>query len=100
MARKSLLQRHFKRTLLVKRYAKKRQILLNEISNENSFEKIIKLQYQLQKLPRDSSPTRLRKRCWKTGRSRGIYKDFGVSRHVLREMSNEGILPGLTKSSW
>lgn len=100
MARKGLLQRSIKRTNLVKKYANKRQILLNEINNETSFEKITALQKQLQKLPRDSSPTRLRNRCWKTGRSRGIYKDFGLSRHVLREMCNDGLIPGLLKSSW
>ena len=100
MARKSLLQRHLKRTLLVKKYAKKRQILLNEISNATSLEKKNNLERKLQRLPRDSSSTRLRNRCWKTGRGRGIYKDFGLSRHVLREMGNEGLIPGLMKSSW
>ena len=100
MARKSLLQRHLKRTLLVKKYAKKRQILLNEISNATSLEKKNNLERQLQRLARDSSSTRLRNRCWKTGRGRGIYKDFGLSRHVLREMGNEGLIPGLMKSSW
>jgi len=100
MARKGLLQRHLKRTLLVKKYAKKRQILLNEIDNAASFEEKSNLQRKLQRLPRDSSSTRLRNRCWKTGRGRGIYKDFGLSRHVLREMGNEGLIPGLMKSSW
>ena len=100
MARKGLLQRHLKRTLLVKKYAKKRQILLNEIDNAASFEEKSNLQRKLQRLPRDSSSTRLRNRCWKTGRCRGIYKDFGLSRHVLREMGSEGLIPGLMKSSW
>ena len=100
MARKGLLQRHLKRTLLVKKYAKKRQILLNERDNASSFEEKSNLQRKLQRLPRDSSSTRLRNRCWKTGRGRGIYKDFGLSRHVLREMGNEGLIPGLMKSSW
>ena len=100
MARKGLLQRHLKRTLLVKKYAKKRQILLNERDNASSFEEKSNLQRKLQRLPRDSSSTRLRNRCWKTGRGRGIYKDFGLSRHVSREMGNEGLIPGLMKSSW
>jgi small subunit ribosomal protein S14 len=100
MARKSLIQRHLKRTFLVKKYKKKREILLSEISNANSFEEKTKFQRQLQRLPRDSSSIRLRNRCWKTGRSRGVYKDFGLSRHVLREMGNEGLVPGLLKSSW
>ena len=100
MARKGLLQRHLKRTLLVKKYAKKRNVLLNEINSAESFEEKIKLQRQLQRLPRDSSATRLRNRCWKTGRSRGVYKDFGLSRHVLREMCNAALVPGLKKASW
>ena len=100
MARKSVIQRHLKRKSLVSKYTTKRNILKNEIKTETTFKKITELQRQLQRLPRDSSPTRLRNRCWKTGRSRGIYKDFGLSRHVLREMSAEGLIPGLTKSSW
>ena len=100
MARKSLLQRHLKRIKLVKKYQTKREILKNEIKVEPSFEKVVQIQRQLQRLPRDSSTTRLRNRCWKTGRSRGVYKDFGLSRHVLREMSSDGLIPGLTKSSW
>lgn len=100
MARKSLLQRHLKRIELVKKYQTKREILKNEIKIEPSFEKVVQIQRQLQRLPRDSSTTRLRNRCWKTGRSRGVYKDFGLSRHVLREMSSDGLIPGLTKSSW
>ena len=100
MARKSLLQRHLKRIKLVKKYQTKREILKNEIKVEPSFEKVVQIQRQLQRLPRDSSTTRLRNRCCKTGRSRGVYKDFGLSRHVLREMSSDGLIPGLTKSSW
>ena len=100
MARKSLLQRHLKRTALVKKYSIARQVLINEIRNTNSFEKKNQLERKLQRLPRDSSSTRLRNRCWKTNRSRGIYNDFGLSRHVLREMAHEGLIPGLTKSSW
>ena len=55
---------------------------------------------QQQKLPRNSAPSRQRNRCWVTGRSRAFYKDFGLSRHVLREMAHEGTIPGLKKSSW
>ena len=55
---------------------------------------------KFEQIPRNSSPTRHRNRCWVTGRSRGFYKDFGLSRHVLREMGNEGLIPGFKKSSW
>ena len=54
----------------------------------------------MEALPRNSAPSRHRNRCWVTGRSRAFYKDFGLSRHVLREMAHEGNIPGLTKSSW
>jgi small subunit ribosomal protein S14 len=100
MARKGLLQRQIKREQLVLKYAKKRQILLSEVYHATSYEKCTQLQRQLQRLPRDSSATRLRNRCWKTGRGRGVYKDFGLSRHVLREMCNDGLVTGLVKSSW
>ena len=54
----------------------------------------------MERLPNNSAPSRGRNRCWVTGRSRGFYRDFGLSRHVLREMGNEGLIPGLKKSSW
>ena len=50
--------------------------------------------------PGNSLPIRLKNRCWKTGRSRGFYRDFGLSRHVLREMAHECLLPGVIKASW
>jgi small subunit ribosomal protein S14 len=55
---------------------------------------------KIQQLPRNSSKIRIRNRCWKTGRPRGFYRDFGISRHVLREMAHQCLLPGVTKSSW
>jgi len=54
----------------------------------------------MESVPRNSAPSRHRNRCWVTGRSRAFYKDFGLSRHVLREMAHEGSIPGLTKASW
>ena len=51
-------------------------------------------------MPPNSLPVRLRNRCWKTGRSRGVYRDFGLSRHVIREMAHQCLLPGLIKASW
>ena len=49
----------------------------------------------MEKIPRNSSATRHRNRCWVTGRSRGFYRDFGLSRHVVREMAHEGLIPAL-----
>ena len=54
----------------------------------------------LEKLPRDSNPIRVRNRCNLTGRPRGYYRKFGLSRIALREMANKGIIPGVTKASW
>ena len=58
------------------------------------------LHLELQKLPRNSSPTRLHNRCQQTGRPHAYYRDFGLSRHNLREMAHKGLLPGVTKASW
>ena len=66
----------------------------------NLYEETLELQENLQKFPRNSLPIRIKNRCWKTGRSRGYYRDFGLSRHVVREMAHEGILPGVIKASW
>ena len=60
----------------------------------------VEIHRQIQQLPRDSARTRLHNRCWMTGRPRGYYRDFGLSRHVLREMAHKGLLPGVVKSSW
>lgn len=100
MAKKGMVEREKKRQKLVAKYAHKRQALLEQISQASSQQERMDLHRQLQRLPRNSAPTRLRNRCWVTGRSRGYYRDFGLSRHVLREMAHEGLLPGVTKSSW
>ena len=100
MAKKSMIEREKKRIKLEKKYALKRASLLNQYKNEENFNLKMELQSKLQKLPRNSSKTRIRNRCWKTGRPRGVFRDFGLSRHVLREMAHQCLLPGVTKSSW
>ena len=100
MAKKSMIERERKRQKLVAKYAPKRQALQEKIAQATSQQERVNLNRQLQQLPRNSAPTRLRNRCWVTGRSRGYYRDFGLSRHVLREMAHEGLLPGVKKSSW
>ena len=100
MAKKSMIEREKKRIKLEKKYASKRIELLKEYKNEDNFELKLELHSQLQKLPRNSVKIRIRNRCWKTGRPRGVFKDFGLSRHVVREMAHECLLPGVTKSSW
>ena len=60
----------------------------------------MELHIKLQKLPKDSSKVRLKNRCWKTGRGKSVFRDFGLCRNVVREMANQGLLPGVVKSSW
>ena len=100
MAKKSMIEREKKRIKLTKKYAIKRENLLEQYRNEKKFTVKLELHSQLQKLPRNSSKTRIRNRCWKTGRPRGVFRDFGLSRHVVREMAHQCLLPGVTKSSW
>ncbi len=95
-----MIQREKKRTRLVTKFAKKRAAIKEELKTANSFQARVDLYAKLEKLPRNASPTRHRNRCWVTGRSQAFYRDFGLSRHVLREMAHEGMIPGLTKSSW
>jgi small subunit ribosomal protein S14 len=100
MAKKSLIQRELKRQRLVMKFAQKRALLKEQISKVNSLREKLTLHRKLQQLPRNSSAVRLHNRCQITGRSRGYFRDFGLSRHVIRELAHQGLLPGVTKSSW
>ena len=100
MAKESMIQREKKRDRLINKYREKRAALKHELKIAATYPVKVSLLKKIEKLPNNSAPTRHRNRCWVTGRSRGYYKDFGLSRHVLREMAHEGLIPGLTKSSW
>jgi small subunit ribosomal protein S14 len=100
MAKKSMIEREKRRQKLVNKYAQKRQDLLEQFASATSQQEKLALHRQIQQLPRNSAPTRLHNRCWLTGRPRGYYRDFGLSRNVLREMAHQGLLPGVVKSSW
>ncbi|ACC82416.1 MULTISPECIES: 30S ribosomal protein S14 [Nostoc] len=100
MAKKSMIEREKKRTRLIEKYADKREALLEEFRSAASPLDKLEIHRKIQQLPRNSAPTRHRNRCWLTGRSRGVYRDFGLSRNVLREWAHEGLLPGVVKSSW
>jgi small subunit ribosomal protein S14 len=100
MAKKSMIEREKKRIKLNKKYQSKREILATKYKNTTDFNTKLEYHWALQQLPKNSSKIRIRNRCWKTGRPRGFYRDFGVSRHVLREMAHNCLLPGVTKSSW
>lgn len=101
MAKKSMVNRERKRALMVKRYAAKRSALKATISNmELEPEERELARTKLQKLPRDSSPSRGRNRCRLTGRPHGYYRKFGLARNELRRLAMEGHVPGLVKASW
>lgn len=100
MAKKSMIARQTKRVALVSKYAPIRQDLKERMRTASSLKVYFDLHLELQKLPRNSSPTRLHNRCRQTGRPHAYYRDFGLSRHSLREMAHKGLLPGVTKASW
>lgn len=101
MAKLSMKEREKKRQETVAKFAKKRAELKAVIANVNtSEEERWNAQLQLQKLPRNASPTRLRNRCGLTGRPHGFYRKFGLGRNKLREAAMRGDVPGLVKASW
>ncbi len=101
MATKAKIASNNKRKKLAAKYAKLRAELKRTISHPNSTdEQRLEALEKLQKLPRNSSPIRVRNRCAVTGRPRGFYRKFGLSRIALRELGHRGEVPGLTKSSW
>ena len=100
MAKQSVIKRQLKREALVEKYAVIRKTLKQEMKTADSFAQKLVIHTKLQKLPRDSAKVRLKNRCWKTGRARSVFRDFGLCRHMVRQMGNEGLLPGVIKSSW
>ena len=101
MAKESMVQRDLKRAKIVAKYAKKRAEIKAIITNpETSFEDMMDAYVKLQKLPRNSSPSRQRNRCKLSGRPRGYYRKFGLSKTQFREAAMRGDIPGLTKASW
>lgn len=101
MAKTSMVNRETKRTKLAKKFAAKRDALKKIVSSQTAgYEEKMDAAVKLQKLPRDSSPSRQRNRCALTGRSRGVYSKFGLGRNKLREATMRGDVPGLRKASW
>ena len=101
MAKKSMIAREVKRQKLVAKSLEKRLELKSIIlSMTASDDDKIAAELKLQKLPRDSSPSRLRNRCNITGRPHGFYRKFGLGRNKLRESVMRGDVPGVTKASW
>ena len=101
MAKKSAIQRNLKRIRMTEKYAAKRSALKAVLTDtETNDEDFYAAQRKLAKLPRNSSPIRIRNRCSATGRSRAYLRKFGVSRITFRELATNGQIPGVTKSSW
>ena len=101
MAKKSMIERNKKRERMVAQYAAKRAQLKQILSDPNvTDEDFYAAQRKLAKLPRNSSPVRLRNRCSITGRPRAYLRKYGVSRITFRELASNGKIPGVTKSSW
>lgn len=101
MAKKSMIERNKKRERMVKQYAAKRAELKSIMSDPSvSDEAFFGAQRKLTKLPRNSSPVRLRSRCAITGRPRAYIRKFRLSRITFRELAQQGQIPGVTKSSW
>ena len=101
MAKLSSVNKNERRKKLVAKTAAK-IAKLKAISNDESVDETERLIARLKQaeLPRNGNPTRIRNRCELTGRSRGYYRKFRLSRIMLRELGNKGLIPGLTKSSW
>ena len=101
MAKKYMVAREAKRARTVEKFAARRAQLKETIANLNtSDEERWEAQIAFQKLPRNASPVRQRRRCQLTGRPHGVYRKFGLCRNKLREAAMRGDVPGLVKSSW
>ena len=101
MAKLALINREAKRRKMVEKYKAKRAALEAIVSDESrSEDERFEARLKIQALPRNSSPVRLRNRCQLTGRPRGVYRKFGLSRSKLRDFVMRGEVPGMTKASW
>ena len=101
MAKKSIKQRELKREKLVAKYATKYAALkaITDDAQKSDEERYL-ARLELQKLPRNANPTRLRSRCALTGRPRGTFRMFGLGRNKIRELAFKGDIPGVVKASW
>ena len=101
MAKSSSIQKNKSRHKLIEKFSEKRKLLKSKVMDKSlSLEDRIMFQNKLNELPRNSSSIRHRNRCELTGRSRGVYRKFGLSRIKIRELTMSGSLPGVVKSSW
>jgi len=101
VAKKSAVENNLRKRRLVKKYAGRRKRLL-EVANDDArpMEERFEARIKLAALPRNGSAVRIRNRCEVTGRPRGVYRKMKMSRIAIREFGNQGLIPGLVKSSW
>jgi small subunit ribosomal protein S14 len=101
MAKLSLKQRELKREKLVEKYSRKYNELQSVARDaKRSDEERYAARLELQRLPRNANPSRLRNRCEITGRPRGTFRKFGLGRSKIRELAFKGDIPGVVKASW
>ncbi len=101
MAKLSSIHKNNRRKIMAEKYGRYRTELRNIANNINRpDDERDEARLKLQKLPRDTSPIRTITRCYLTGRSKGCYRKFGLSRIAFRELAHRGLLPGVTKASW
>lgn len=101
MAKTSMVERNNKRRALVKKYASRRAALKAKVSDTSlPMEDRFQAQLKLAELPRNASKVRIRNRCELSGRPRGFYRKLKMSRIALRELTSQGLIPGMVKSSW
>ena len=101
MAKKSKVVNNKHKIKLANQYYEKRVSLLKKINNQNlSYEERQEFRLKLEKLPKNSNRIRIRNRCNVTGRPRGVYRRFGLSRITFRELALKGMIPGVSKASW
>ena len=101
MAKKSKVVKNVQREKMVERFSSRRLALKAIIKDPKTTYAEKRIAYQkLEKMPRDANPIRVRNRCNLTGRPRGVYRRFGLSRISMREMVNNGLIPGVKKASW
>ena len=101
MSKKSLIERNLKRKRMALAHHDKRQLLKKAIMDKSIDEaRRFELAQKLANMPRNGAPTRIRNRCTLTGRPRGYYRKLRMSRLALRELSSNGLIPGMVKSSW
>ena len=100
MARQALIQRQIKRQLLYQQFKHKRDFFKQKIKTSLLLDAKLYWHFKLQQLPRNSSLVRQHRRCLISGRPKGIFRFFGLSRHFIREYAYQGFLPGVIKASW